>query len=298
MATSSDQLLPRKTRLETSYAFSRTFNSRNMEFYWYPLWCQTLFDLVADVPNLIVAPQFPVWIVKHNDQLEGADDGDDPEEVEERVAQGEEDVAAVVQILGNNEEEGDHEPDSEVGNISFASTVPEKNAESVLVDFAIVGLTAVPQPEQKSRYGGWRITAASPCLLVEVKRFVSRSLRDDELDAEIRAHVQEARIDLVIQAGHLFIQDKTKDSIIAIAAAGPYWSGAVIHRGNVGHTMDLISSNDPNYRPPGEQLVDRRPKWNKILRLDGASSTVASEARLRTIYKKMREMGNPKTGAK
>ncbi|KAG2037779.1 hypothetical protein BDR03DRAFT_1010394 [Suillus americanus] len=74
MATSSDQLLPHKTCLETSYVFSHTFNSH--------------------VPNLIVAPQFPVWIVKHNDQLEDADDGDDPEEVEERAAQGEEDVAA------------------------------------------------------------------------------------------------------------------------------------------------------------------------------------------------------------
>ncbi|KAG1822887.1 uncharacterized protein BJ212DRAFT_834986 [Suillus subaureus] len=294
-----DQLLPRKARLETSYAFSRTFNSRNMEFYWYPLWCQTLFDLVADVPNLIVAPQFPVWIVKHNDQLEGADDGDDPEELEERAAQAEEDVAAGIQVPGNDdEEEGDHEPDSEAGDISFASTVPVKNAESVLVDFAIVCLTAVPQPEEKSRYGGWRINSASACLLVEVKRFVSRSLKDDELDAEIRAHIQEARIDLVIQSGHLFIQDKTKDSIMAIAAAGPYWSGTTIHRSDVGRTMDLVSSNDPSYRPPGEQLIDRRPKWNKILRLDGASSTVASEARLRTVYKKMREMGNSRTDAK
>lgn len=223
-ASASNQLLPPKARLETSYAFSRTFNSRNMEFYWYPLWCQILFDLVADVPNLIVAPQFPVWIVKQNDQLEGANDGDDPEEVEERVAQGaSEGVAAGTQVPANNQEEleeGDHEPDSEVGNMSFASTVPEKDAGSVLVDFGIVHLTAVPQAQEKLRYGGWRITAASACLLVEVKRFVSRSLKDKELDAEIRAHIQEARIDLISQAGHLFIQDKTKQSVMAIAAAG------------------------------------------------------------------------------
>ncbi|KAG2126789.1 uncharacterized protein EDB93DRAFT_1109574 [Suillus bovinus] len=119
-------------------------------------------------------PQFPVWIVKHNGQLEGADDGDVLEEVEERAAQGEEDVAVGTQVPGDNEEgEGDHEPDSEAGDMSFASTVPEKSAESVLVDFAIVRLTAVPQPEEKSRCGGWRITAASACLLVEVKRFAN-----------------------------------------------------------------------------------------------------------------------------
>ncbi|KAG2361280.1 hypothetical protein BDR07DRAFT_1334713 [Suillus spraguei] len=242
MATSRDQLLPHKSRLETSYAFSRTFNSRNLEFYWYPLWCQTLFDLVADVPDVIVAPQFPVWIVKHDDQLEGADDGDDPEEVEEKSAQGEEDVASN-QVPGNNEEtqeregegeqEGDFEPDTSIGNISFTPTVPEKDARSVLVDFAIVHLTAVPQREEKPRYGGWRITAADACLLVEVKRFVSRSLENDDFDKEIQAHIQEARIDLKTQAGYIFVQDETKHSVMAIAAAGPYWSGTTIHRGDI-----------------------------------------------------------------
>ncbi|KAG2037012.1 hypothetical protein BDR03DRAFT_958283 [Suillus americanus] len=297
-----DQLLPRKTRLETSYAFSRTFNSRNMEYYWYPLWCQTLLDLVAGVPNLIVAPQFPVWIVEHNDQLEGADDGDDPAEVEEleRTAQGEKAVVRGMQVPGNNVEEefGDYEPEVGVGDISFASTVPEKAAKSVLVDFAVVGLTAVPQSGEKLRYGGWRITAATSCLLVEVKRFASRSLKDDELDADIKGHIAEARLDLVVQAGYIFLQDETKDSIMVIAAAGPYWSGATIHRSEVKFTMDILSSNDPSYRPPGEQFSDREPKWNKIIRLDGTSSTAASEARLRTICKKMREIGDQKTNAK
>jgi hypothetical protein len=218
-----DQSLPHKTRLETSYAFSRTFNSRNMEFYWYPLWCQTLFDLVAGVPHLIVAPQFPVWIIEHNDQFEGADDGDDPAEVEEEMtAQGEQAVAGGMQVPGNNVEEevGDHDSGVGAGDISFASTVPEKAAKSVLVDFAVASLTAVPQSEDKFRYGGWRITAANTCLLVEVKRFASRSLKGDELDADIKVHIEEARLDLVTQAGYVFLQDDTKDSIMAIAAAG------------------------------------------------------------------------------
>ncbi|KAG1725190.1 hypothetical protein EDB19DRAFT_2043327 [Suillus lakei] len=295
-----DQLLPRKACLETSYAFSRTFNSRNMEFYWYPLWCQTLFDLVASAPNLIVAPQFPVWIVKHNDQLEGADDGDDPEEVEEleRTAQGERGVAGGIQVTGNEvEEEGDHEPEVGAGDISFASTIPENDTESVLVDFAVVSLTAVAQSEEKIRYGGWRITAATACLLVEVKRFASRSLKNDELDADIKLHIEEARSDLMVQAGLLFLQDETRDSVMVIAAAGPYWSGTTIHRDNVKYTMDLHSSNDPNYQPPGKQHLDKKPKWNKILRLDGASSAAASEARLRTICKKMRGVGDQKTNA-
>ncbi|KAG2052485.1 hypothetical protein BDR06DRAFT_957788 [Suillus hirtellus] len=296
-----DQSLPCKTRLETSYAFSRTFNSRNMEFYWYPLWCQTLFNLVADEPNLIIAPQFPVWIVEHNDRLEGADDGDDPAEVEEikQTLEGDQAVACGIQVPGDDikEDVGDHEPDSEVGDISFAPTVPEKDARSVLVDFAVVSLTAVPRSEERLRYGGWRITAANTCLLVEVKRFASRSLKKNELDAEIKGYIQEARSDLMVQAGYIFLQDKTKDSVMAIAAAGPYWSGATIHRDNVEAIMDSLSSDDPSYRPPGEQLSDKPPKWNKILRLDGTSSTAASEARLRTICKKMREMRDQKTNA-
>ncbi|KAG2338769.1 hypothetical protein BDR05DRAFT_968908 [Suillus weaverae] len=285
----SEQLLPHKARLQTSYAFSRTFNPRNLEILWYPLWCQTLFDLVADAPNLIVAPQFPVWITKHHDgKLEDADDGDDPEEIKEIVRE-EQDAAAKIQVPVNEPEEGDYEV--EAGDISFASTVPEKNAEGVLVDFAILGLGAVPQPKEKLRYGGWRITGASVRLLVELKRFASRSLKDDELNAEILAHIQEAKSDLVKQAGYLFIKDGTKNSVMAIAAAGPFWSGATIHRDDVKLTMHVLSTDDPSYQPPGEKFVNRVLKWNKIIRLDGASSAAASEARLRAVCKKMREMG-------
>ncbi|KAG2037019.1 hypothetical protein BDR03DRAFT_982567 [Suillus americanus] len=285
---SRDQLLPHKARLETSYAFSRTFNPRNLEILWYPLWCQTLFDLVADVPNLIVAPQFPVWITRqHDDELEDADDGDDLEEIKEIVRE-EQDAAAKTQVPGNEPEEGDYEVGA--GDISFASTVPEKDAEGVLVDFAILSLGAVPQPKEKLRYGGWRITEANICLFVELKRFASRSMKDDELNAEILARVQEARSDLVNQAGYLFIKDETKNSVMAIAAAGPFWSGATIHRDDIKLTMHILSTDDPSYQPPGEEFVDEVPKWNKIIRLDGASSALASEARLRTVCKKMREM--------
>lgn len=181
--TDPEPLLPHKARLETSYAFSRTFNPRNLEFLWYPLWCQTLFDLAASVPNLIVAPQFPVWIIRHHDnEHEDANEGDDPEEIEE--IQGEE--------QHNEPEEGDYEDGA--GDISFASTVPEKKAEGVLVDFAILSLRAVPQPKEKLRYGGWRITGASVCLLVELKRFVNRSLKDDELNQDISSSKIKPRI--------------------------------------------------------------------------------------------------------
>lgn len=118
-----------KAMLETSLAFSRIHNPRNIEYFWYSLWYQTLSDLVADIPNLVVAPQFPLW------------DG-----------------------------------------VSFAPTVPGKGAHGVFVDFAILNLTAVAQTQQSHRYGGWKITAVSVGLLVEVKRFPSRSLEGPDLE--------------------------------------------------------------------------------------------------------------------
>jgi hypothetical protein len=199
-----------KAILETSFAFSRTFNSRNIEFHWYALWAQTLSDLVADVPNLIVAPQFPVWFVPMQDDHEDEDDGDDPEEIvqppEEQNAPG--------------KQADDEEFGCGVGDVSFASTVPEKNANQVVVDFAILHLMAVAQPQQMVRYGGWRIAEANIGLLVEVKRFASRSLKGEEQKQEISGEISEACNDLVIQAAHVFIQDSKKQYVFAIAASG------------------------------------------------------------------------------
>jgi hypothetical protein len=207
-----------KAILETSFAFSRTFNSRNIEFHWYALWAQTLSDLVADVPNLIVAPQFPVWFVPmHDDDHEDEDDGDDPEEI----------VLELPNALGN---QANHEEvGCGAGDVSFASTVPEKDANQVVVDFAVLHLMAVAQPQQKARYGGWRITEANIGLLVELKRFASRSLKGEEQEEHINGEISEACNDLIIQAAHVFIQDSDKQSVFAIAASGncPYYLSAV-----------------------------------------------------------------------
>lgn len=277
----NDPVLQKKAILETSYGFSRTFNPRNIEFSWYPLWGQILSDLVADVPHLIVYPQFPVWVV-HEDVDEDQDDGDDPEEVEEVVMddqpEGEQDDTSL------NDDDDDVEGVG-TGNISFSSTIAVKDARGVVVDFAILSLTVVPEAEQKDRYGGWRITTASVGLLVEVKRFASRSLKGEELDLMILAQVEEAREDLVEQAGYLFLQDEKNTSVKCIAAAGPYWSGTTIYRTDIGGTIHRISAKDPDYRPSGKK-TDRKPRWTKILRVDCAPSM----ARLYTLYTKLENL--------
>jgi hypothetical protein len=293
-----------KAILETSLAFSRIHNPRNIEYFWYPLWDQTLSDLVADVPNLVVAQQFPVWIVPADDNHEDENGGDDPEEIVVPVE--EQEARRGSRMIKDKNKDGDNgDLEIGVGDISFASTVPEKDARGVLVDFAILNLTAVTQPLQKERYGGWRITAASVGLLVEVKRFPSRSLTGREQESQILESLAEAKNELIEQAGYLFLQDTNMDSVLAIAAtgnyyihisgvhthdlhfAGPYWSGTTICRGDVDETMRRLSAKDPSYLAPGKQGPDRKLKWNNALRID----VPRSRNRLRTIYNTLTNMG-------
>lgn len=50
-----------RCRYTRSYALSRTFNTRNLEYYWYPTWNQSLYELIGDEPQLFVFPQYPLW---------------------------------------------------------------------------------------------------------------------------------------------------------------------------------------------------------------------------------------------
>ena len=211
-----------KAILEKSFAFSQTCNPRNLEYHWYPTWNQVLSDLVIDVPNLIVAPQYPIWFVPQNDEENG--DASDPEETED-----DEDISDPEQIQDDGDNGGADDPEEMVvsddedhvmADVSFASTLPEKGAKSAIVDFAIIHLTAVPQPKHTTRYNGWRITQANVGLLVEVKKFASRSLTGAELEHAVQGRIAGARDDLINQAAHLFVQDECKDSVMAIAAAG------------------------------------------------------------------------------
>ncbi|KAG1723818.1 hypothetical protein EDD22DRAFT_853904 [Suillus occidentalis] len=267
-----------------------------------------------DVPNLIVAPQFPVWYVPtkddHEDDHEDEDDGDededdgdeddgDEDDGDEDEDDGDEDEddgddPEEIDLLppGSSPEDEDEEFGCRAGDVSFASTVPEKDAEQVLVDFSILHLQAAAQPQQMDRYGGWRITEVNIGLLVEVKRSASRSLKDQEQSKAISARVKEACNDLVMQAAHVFNQDLDKKYVYAIAASGPYWCGTTIHRTQVLGTMHRYADKDSSYQPPKEKPTDRKLRWNQIVRVDLPSSI----KRLQTIYnnlKKMDGLGTP-----
>ncbi|OAX31899.1 hypothetical protein K503DRAFT_870435, partial [Rhizopogon vinicolor AM-OR11-026] len=87
-----------KAILETSFAFSYTFNPRNLEYHWYPLWNQTLSDMVSDVPNVIVAPQYPIWFVPQDDEVGNEDerDKDDDKEYEDDGSGGDPEEVPIV----------------------------------------------------------------------------------------------------------------------------------------------------------------------------------------------------------
>jgi len=310
-AARNNAVMQYKAILATSLAFSRTLNSRNLEFLWYPLWNQILYELVADIPNLVLAPQFPVWFVPDDDDGDGDDDedendGDDPEEIILQPPE-EQPTKEAPENQDNPNEDDDEAAGAAAGDISFASTVPQKNAEGVIVDFVILHLKAVaqPQPELKTRYGGWRITAASVGVLIEVKRFVSRSLAGENQTTEILSRIMEACSDLIDQAACVFLRNPNTDSVLAIATAGictlpsiygtchdyhitgPYWRGATIRPINVRKAMHRISAKDLSYQAPGEQSPDKNIHWNDILRVDHPRS----RDRLQTIYRSLKKMG-------
>ncbi|KAG2047933.1 hypothetical protein BDR06DRAFT_1024769 [Suillus hirtellus] len=276
-AARNNAVMQYKAILATSLAFSRTFNSRNLEFHWYPLWNQILYELVADIPNLVLAPQFPVWFVPDDDDGDGDDDedendGDDPEEIISQPPE-EQPTKEAPENQDNPNEDDDEAAAAAAaaGDISFASTVPQKDAEEVIVDFVILHLKTVaqPQPELKTRYGG--------------------SLAGENQTTEIVSRIMEACSDLVEQAAYVFVQNPNTDSVCAIAAAGPYWCSAIIRPINAYEVMHRISAKDPSYQAPGEQRPDEdpHPKWNDILRVD----VQRSRDRLQTIYRSLKRMG-------
>ncbi|KIJ67408.1 hypothetical protein HYDPIDRAFT_108162 [Hydnomerulius pinastri MD-312] len=300
-----------KSTLARSLGFSRTFNDRNLEYLWYPLWCSTLVDLVADSPNLIVAPQHPVYFSIHDlevwevDQgLEEEPEGDTPEEVEIPGSGGQandstggepaamdiapanpDNVLDVLRAHGDSAFGEDDTFDAE-NEISF-STVAGFGVSEVHVDYAVLHVKAIPSNEVPDRYYGWRITELSVPVIVEEKRFPSRSLTGERQRRLIYNKIFEAAHQLYEQASHLFFRHPEMQAVTAIAASGPYWSDLLIHRNDVSHFMPAVANNVPRRRLPFSKEQDLL--WSVPLCLDVPQST----ARLRTIYERLRQLGPP-----
>ncbi|KAG2075186.1 hypothetical protein BDR04DRAFT_1092050, partial [Suillus decipiens] len=138
-----------------------------------------------------VAPPFPLLYVSIDDDHEDEDDENDLEEI---TMQEDEDDGDNGEKMQEDKDDGEGEGED---NISLALTILGKGAHSVFVDFAILNLTAVAQAQKRHCYGGWKITAVSVGLLVEVKHFPSRSLEGPDLEAQILRWVTEVQNNLI-----------------------------------------------------------------------------------------------------
>ncbi|KAI0058473.1 hypothetical protein BV25DRAFT_1830140 [Artomyces pyxidatus] len=321
--------LTKITRLTASLAnslgVSRTFNRRNLEHYWYPLWCRLLIDLVADCPNLIVCPQFPVWVILREDDDDGLDDdaseGDHDEDVAPTAAELEEDaaqeqrrVARALKKARNRAKQADREhrekratrgaasaspsaPSKKfsvskraprVSGASSGATVPGKDATGVVVDFAIVHVTAETikaKSKAEKRYGGWRITTENVPLLVEIKRRPKRHLSGAALKNAIGDKIEEGIDDIIIQAAYVFATRPHILKIRAIVAAGPFWTSAILVRNKHFDRQAIIPEQDRNFVASEEGAV--APHWTIPLEL----YTKASDKRLQAIRKHMKDLG-------
>ncbi|KAF9229878.1 hypothetical protein BU15DRAFT_84397 [Melanogaster broomeanus] len=252
-----------KAVLAKSLAFSRTYNNRNLHHMWYPYWSLTLVDLVADCPNLVVAPQYPLYFFRRG--YRSVDAGDHTAIADPRAEP----------LIMSVEPEDDSDSSMDFDHDLSFSTTPGRRVSAVY---------ATPYPQAIQRYGGWRITEMSVPLLVEEKRFTDRSLDGDDLMKGIMHYITEAMDQLQRQAAHLFLADSEAESVMVIGACGPYWSNMTIRRDDVHELMDSLAKKLPKNLIPRNAFS---PDWSVPLRLD----IPQSNARLRTVYNNLRMLG-------
>lgn len=260
-----------KRKLARSYALSRFFNPRNIEHEWYPLWAHLLFDMVANEPNLIVCPQFPVWISPEEEEAdptrslmgdEGIEDPPTPK-LPPRVVKVKAQIAIKQQLALLDSESslgtGSHDSSSVASdrstqshhsssasqltqgtNVSGATTALKQGLTSRIPDYAIIKLIQKDPPRSNlnRRYNGIEIEKAEVKLLVELKRFASRSLPFDDpndnrlLDA-IHRILHIAHNNILQQAALVFLKFPDLHQVKAIVACGDYWRIATIARENI-----------------------------------------------------------------
>ncbi|KAH7904284.1 hypothetical protein BJ138DRAFT_1166801 [Hygrophoropsis aurantiaca] len=286
-----------KSTLAKSFAYSRAFNKRNLEYQWYSLFCQILTDLVDEFPNIFVVPQFPSWVREEDfnalmSQEAPPESGPDGGHVTFVELPNRPHTRAYVtpavgqqpmHLLGSQTEPGEDDQVLDGADASFDSsaTEPAKDAANVLIDFALVHVMAEHAIPRHPRYGGWLVTEVNIPVIIEQKRFTSRTLENKALHDGIGFLLDIARKDLYEQAAHLFLQFERMESVIAIATCGPYWSNVILRRGNVRVEMSLIQ--DGNWI---DAKVNDTLKWPEAVSVEDGTS----ETRWKQIYKALKAM--------
>ncbi|KAF8907137.1 hypothetical protein CPB85DRAFT_1527129 [Mucidula mucida] len=212
-------------------AYSYTFNIRNVEYYWYPLWNHILLDIIPpDRPDLVVAPQFLLWI----DPSIHMDEAEDPEPPAGKDSSSNShsntDERDASDLL--DEDDGDFEDEP---TLSYRTTAASSEASAQLVDFAIAHLIMTPtepdsppiHPDRSKPH--WVIADREIPVLVEIKRFTSRRHPENFGVWDLERLFFAAKEQLVTGAAHVFAQTDAQE-VRVIAAVGPWWTNRTFRR--------------------------------------------------------------------
>ena len=131
-----------KAMLASAFSYSRKYNSRNLESYWYGVYAETLTALVADVDSLVVMPQPAIWYWPNQDTSKGSDVVESP--------------------------------------VSDTSTTPENAVKESIPDFSIYFIKAIwrksaPDRRFRHHFKHLRVIHAGIPVIVEVKRGAKRA---------------------------------------------------------------------------------------------------------------------------
>jgi hypothetical protein len=175
-------------KIDISYAFTLSYvtNPRNLESYAYGFWAMILAHLTYDLPTMVVVPQYMLYHKKWSENQAP-------------------------------------DPDTSITSIR---TEPDATANAVIPDFAIVHVRGKWNTRQTPRtYRNITISGAGLPVLIEVKRFCSRTHKEDSdaFSIAMATLFLEAEIALEIQARHLFRRYSKQQSVILMACVGDWW---------------------------------------------------------------------------
>jgi hypothetical protein len=238
-----------------------------MEYPWYSFWTIVLLDLIAGLPEYILFPQYPVWIIPP----EESDDADYESDVE----------PASEPFPCLNFDPNTDQPDAVESHASSSQSSqspqstpppPGRANKFKLPDFAVLGLFSGTIGEvdfhslsEALQYLRSRriINNVLTPLIVEIKR--------DSLILTDR-YVTNARADALRQANFIFASSHQR-FVVAIAAVGMQWSWGVIRRPAHLPVASPEEQGDSTYVP--RELSVSNTAWSDVLAFGSADSDTA-----------------------
>ncbi|KAI0048872.1 hypothetical protein FA95DRAFT_1677947 [Auriscalpium vulgare] len=224
----------------SAFAYSRTYNLRNLESYWYGPVSETLTSLVHDLRHAAVIAQPTVWYHdSHTRPRAGRADAE------------------------NSTQSQNGEGDENAGDESFAFTISFV-APTVTPDFVIYYLRSryrdpanLPVDPALRQFKDIKMVRAAAPVVIEVKRHCKRAplvtgtaIPGEEDPQLIRKHVWNAEHQCVKDAPYVFQMYPEQRKIILCAFSGPYWSHRVIW--NTGEAPNLTDLPDEDSDSDGE----------------------------------------------